>query len=276
MEHPKPAHLGARYAAQFQDRAIVATYHCRPPYPAAAFPVLMGLVPASARAVLDAGCGTGDLARRLAPLVERIDAVDASVGMIAAGKTMPGGDMPSLRWLVGRVEDVPLDPPYGLVTAGESLHWMEWSVVLPRFREMLSPGGVVAIASRVEAPSPWYASLLKLITRYSTNREFQPYDLIAELERRGLFARQGAHVIAPEPYTQSIEEYIESLHSRNGFSRDRMPPEDAAAFDAAVRTLLLPHALDGLVRLEIACDIVWGVPGGNERARSGRPPAPGK
>jgi len=42
-----------------------------------------------------------------------------------------------LRWLYGHVEDIALDPPYSLVTAGESLHWMEWTIVLPRLHKVL-------------------------------------------------------------------------------------------------------------------------------------------
>ena len=46
------------------------------------------------------------------------------------------------------METAPLDPPYALVTAGESLHWMAWEVVLPRFAAALVPGGLLAIADR--------------------------------------------------------------------------------------------------------------------------------
>ena len=138
------------YAAQFQDAAVVAAYPSRPPYPDGVFKALAGLIGDGPRTVLDLGCGTGDLARRLAPLVERVDAVDISEGMIALGKTLPGGDAPNLRWIVGSAEDAPIAPPYGLVVAGESLHWMAWDVVLPRVREALAPGGMLAIVGRGE------------------------------------------------------------------------------------------------------------------------------
>ncbi len=42
---PKPDHLGPDYAAQFQDRSVVAAYHHRPPYPAAVFDRLLDLLP---------------------------------------------------------------------------------------------------------------------------------------------------------------------------------------------------------------------------------------
>jgi len=64
------------------------------------------------------------LARPLAPLVDRIHAVDWSAAMIEGGRRLPGGDHPNLIWTVGAAETVALVPPYGLVTAGASLHWM--------------------------------------------------------------------------------------------------------------------------------------------------------
>ncbi|MBV9278962.1 MAG: class I SAM-dependent methyltransferase, partial [Chloroflexi bacterium] len=51
------------------------------------------------RVVLDAGCGTGDVARPLAPLVDRVDAVDISAGMIERGRRLPGGENPAITWI---------------------------------------------------------------------------------------------------------------------------------------------------------------------------------
>src|SRR5258708_3436158 len=59
-----------------------------------------------------------------------------------------GVPKPSLRWMLGAVEEVQFGAAYGLVTAGESLHWMDWEVVLPRFAEVLTTTGVLAIAGR--------------------------------------------------------------------------------------------------------------------------------
>ncbi len=259
MSQPKPAHLGPAYAAQFQDAAIVAAYPARPPYPEAVFAALTSLI-VEPRVALDAGCGTGDIARRLAPLLQRVDALDISEPMVALGRQLTGGDAPNLRWQVAALEDAALSGPYGLAVAGESLHWMDWERVMPRLRAALAPGAYLALVERAEAPSPWTSELQDFITRYSTNREFRPYDLVSELERRGLFALAGTRVIEPEPFSQPVAAYIESIHSRNGFSRDRMPPEDAAAFDAAVAALLAPHAPGGQVTLRIGASVRWGSP----------------
>src|SRR5262249_40499639 len=135
---PKPAHLGPEYGAQFGDPSVVAAYPCRPPYPPETFDLLLGLIVDEPRVVLDAGTGTGAIARALGGRGGGVAAVAPSVGMLAAGRRLPGGDHPALRWIEGTAEGAPLDPPYALITVAASLHWMDWAVVLPRFRDALS------------------------------------------------------------------------------------------------------------------------------------------
>lgn len=257
---PKPKRLGPEYAAQFQDAAVVAAYPTRPPYPQEVFELLAGLIAGEPRVALDVGCGTGDLTRRLAPLIERVDAIDVSARMIARGRTLPGGDAPNIRWIAGAAEDARLEPPYTLITAGESFHWMDWPVMMSRLNDALAPSAYLAHVERNDHSSPWSDALLRLIMRYTTNRDFQPYNLIAELQARSLFRTEGEHRTAAVPFEQSVEDYIESIHSRNGFSRDRMRPEDAAAFDTSVRELVTPYALGGALSLRVAATVTWGIP----------------
>jgi SAM-dependent methyltransferase len=257
---PKPTHLAPEYGAQFQDAAIVAAYHHRPPYPAEVFALLAGLITDPPRHVLDVGCGTGYVARPLAALVDRVDALDPSAAMLAAGQQAPGGDAPNLRWILGYAEDALLDPPYALITAGASLHWMEWAVVMPRFRASLTPHGYLAIINDGTLPGPWRDALQPIIDRYSTNRLYQPYNLIDELTHRGLFEPVGEQRTPPHPFPQPIAAYIESFHARNGLSRDRMPPAAAAAFDAEAQATLAELCPDGSVPLQVYGEVVWGRP----------------
>lgn len=257
---PKPKHLGPEYGAQFKDKSIVAAYQYRPPYPPELFDILAGLITAEPRAVLDAGTGTGYIARPLASYVDRVDAVDFSAEMIAAGKKLPGGDHPHLNWIEGPIEIVKLSPPYGLITAAQSLHWMAWDVVMPRFRQYLVPGGYLALIFKDIEPSPWDANLQALIPRYSTNQDYQPYSLLDELQRRGLFVKAGEKRTAPVPFRQTLDAYIESWHSRNGLSRDRMEPAAATAFDEEVRALVSSFHSDGVFDRSVVGHVVWGFP----------------
>lgn len=258
---PKPKGLQVEYAAQFQDASVAAAYHHRPAYPAALFPLLADLVVGTPRTVLDVGCGTGFVARPLVSFVDRVDAVDFSAAMLAIARTLPNGDHPSLRWIYGSVEQVELHPPYGLVTAGQSLHWMEWSVVMPRFRRLLHAGGVVALVGGGPVEElPWWQDVLTAIQRYSTNRDFQPYHTVDELTSRGLFTVLGRTRTEPEPFSQPVADYVESIHARNGFSRDRMDPALAMAFDAAVTEIVTPYTVDGILHWQEHGTLVWGEP----------------
>src|SRR5215469_15839095 len=151
----RPASLGEKFAARFQDQSVVDRYHLRLTYPPELFHLLSTLIVDEPRVVLDVGCGTGNIARPLAEYVERIDAVDWSAPMLERARTLPGGDSSKIRWQQGKTEDVELDPPYALITAGESLHWMDWNVVLPRFARLVAPNGMLTILYIEEQPLPW-------------------------------------------------------------------------------------------------------------------------
>jgi trans-aconitate methyltransferase len=262
---PKPTHLGPQYGAQFSDAGIVRAYRHRPPYPDDVFATLASLLAPGPATILDAGCGTGDIAIGLLasmPHIERLDAVDLSPAMVAEGQQRPGGDDPRLRGQVAPIETATFQPPYALITAGESLHWMDWPVVMPRFRDALASGGVLAVVGRNEQPSEWTDALLRIVNRYSTNHDFRPYNLIDELTTRSLFTVLGSQKTAPATHTQTIDSYIESWHSRNGLSRDRMPPNAAGAFDRETRDLLTRLGHLEKVTIDVVGSVTWGLPDG--------------
>ncbi|MCE7987017.1 MAG: class I SAM-dependent methyltransferase [Caldilinea sp. CFX5] len=252
--------MNSIYAEQFKDHSVVDAYAHRPPIPDPVFTVLDQLLVDKPRVVLDVGCGTGAIARRLASSVERVDAVDFSAAMLARGRQLPGGDRDNIRWIHGKMEDVPLSPPYGLVVAAGSLHWMEWEIVMPRFRSILTPQGLLAIVWQSEVTQPWSYEIGQLVHRYSTNQGYQSVNLVEELVTRQIFQQLGEQHTLPVSFTQSIANYIESIHSRNGCSRQRMTLEAATLFDKALTSLLEDAYPDGEVSLGIVGHVVWGKP----------------
>ena len=263
--HPKPACFGAQYASAFEELSVAAAYQYRPPYPPSVFEALDRLITDTPRYVLDVGCGTGALARYLTTSANRIDAVDISPAMIAHGRRLPNGDHPYINWIVGPIEQVQLTPPYALITAGDSLHWMEWDIVLSRFHTWLSRRGVLAIVELEQLAVPWSDALGAVIQQYSTNRDYQSIDLVTELDQRGLFVVRGRQQTPPFPFRQSIDAYIESFHGRASFSRERMVPSDVEAFDHTIRGLVEPFAPD-VVELQLVATIMWGQPMPTTRA----------
>jgi len=256
----KPHYLGPEYSNRFKDSCLVEAYHLRPPYPAEVFKMLTGLITDEPHAVLDVGCGTGNIARSLVRLLERVDAVDFSLTMIEKGRSLPGGDHPNLNWIHGCAEDAPLNPPYALVTAGQALHWMDWDIVLPRFREALTPRGYLAIVDTRELPLPWTGELGQIIKRSSTNPDYQPINLIEELEKRRLFHLLGEKKTAPVSFAQSIDDYVKSFHSMSSLSRQHMTAHTASAFDDEIRALLSKFGATSKVEMQVVGTVLWGVP----------------
>ena len=257
---PKPAQFGREYGSQFSDASVVSSYHLRPPYPEETFEILETLLPTDCRSVLDIGCGTGEIAWRMAPRVDRVDAVDPSAGMLAKGQSLPGGSVANITWIHGNAEQAGFQGPYGLVVAGASLHWMEWDVVLPRITDSLAADGFLAIVELEQDASPWSDRIAATIGKYSTNQEFRPYNVVDELNQRDLFVMAGSARTETVVFTQSVAEYVESFHARNGFSRDRMTADAAEAFDRDMTALVESYTTDGMVELQIRGSVVWGRP----------------
>jgi len=252
----RPEFLSAENAIAFDDAGAARAYTFRPGYPAAMFDALAGLI-VGPRVVLDAGAGTGAIARYLASHVDRVDALDPAAAMIAEGSRLEHGGDPRIRWIVGGAETSPLSGPYGLITTGQSLHWMDWNVVLPRFAAELAPGARLAIVDDPEMPEPWAAELKAIIARHSIIRRWHQFALIPELERLGLFEREGDLRVEPVTVTQTVDEYVESFHGRSSLARHRIGQEAADTFDREVRALLGDRTT---VERSVAGRIVYGRP----------------
>ncbi|MFD2079634.1 Methyltransferase domain-containing protein [Actinopolymorpha cephalotaxi] len=266
-EAPGHTDTDTDYGGWFQDELIVEVYDRRPPYPEELIRLLADLAgDAPHRTVLDIGCGTGELARRIAPLADRVDAVDRSAAMLARGRELPGGDNPNLRWRQGTAEDAELDPPYALITAGQSLHWMDWDIALPRFALAAAPNAVLAVVERSwDGPPAMSSQLGEIFSRLSPVREYRRRDVPGELERHGHFTKLGERVCGPEAWHPTVEEFIEARHSQAGGSRTHMGEATVAEFDRAVRDLLDDLVAAGDVRrvgdrldLSVEGQVTWG------------------
>jgi trans-aconitate methyltransferase len=255
----RPSFFAREHGAAFEDADVVREYAFRAPYPPATFDLLARLIDRDQPVVLDLGAGTGPIARAMASRVTRVDAIDPSDAMLAEGSRLDGDSHRNIRWLAGRAEDVALDPPYGLATAGASLHWMDWDIVLPRLARALTEEAFFAVLGVDDRQAPWWERLVALFQEYGVyGKSWYEFDVIAELERRGLYAVVGRERI-PMEFVQPLDDYVRALHSHSALARSRIGLDRAQAFDEEVRAIV---ALDptGLVRRDIAADVVWGRP----------------
>ncbi len=251
-----------KLAAMFTHPGVAEVYQYRPPYPDEVFDLLTGLISTRPSLVLDLGAGEGSLARPLAERVDRVgrvDALDVSAAMIEAGKHRPGGDHPNLRWIVGAAETAPLGGPYALVTAGESLHWMEPRPTLTRLAAVMTEEAQLAMVERVSYDVPWKPGLLEVIRKHSRSGNYNPdFSLTDELAAQGLYEVAAERTTTPVPFRQSVEHYLDGLHSTSSLAREHMSDAEIAEFGAAVRDLTRPYAVDGMLALTVVASVTWG------------------
>jgi SAM-dependent methyltransferase len=252
---------GARELGRvFADADVVRNYRYRQPYPPETFDILERLL-VEPRTVLDAGSGTGALTIGLARFAKRVDAVDPSEAMHREGRRTPGGDSEHIRRILGTAETAPLDPPYGLITAGASIHWMDPDVVMPRFRDALAPGAVLAIVNSESeyAKHEWRDELIGVIQRFSPSTHHLEFvDLVRSLEASGHFTRHGERAAAAVPYEQSLDDYMAMLASTSSLSRTTLGGR-ADDFERGARAVFARHNITS-VRAELLAEVVWGRP----------------
>jgi len=82
----------------------------------------------------------------------------------------------------------------------------------------------------------------------------------ANLERSGLFQKQGELKTLPITFIQSVEDYIESFHSWSELSRIPMGKNASSSFDEDVDALVSGFTFGKPVERRVSSLIVWGKP----------------
>ena len=116
-------------------------------------PLILGAVPAEAQDALDVGCGEGMLARQLRRIVPHVVAIDL--------------DQPSIELAKNQSADGDIDYRHGdfliypfklesfdVIASVATVHHMDAAVALARMRELLRPGGTLAIVGLARSRLP--------------------------------------------------------------------------------------------------------------------------
>ena len=97
----------------------------------------------------------------------------------------------------------------------------------------------------------WLARIGQVYDPINFSRRILDYE--AWLDKQG-------HETFRAPFSQTVDDYIENVHSTATTSRARMGAALAAEFGRDIRTMLAPHAENGRITFDTATTLVWGVP----------------
>jgi ubiquinone/menaquinone biosynthesis C-methylase UbiE len=135
-----------RYQRELFDGVARLYEATRPGYP----PELAGFVAATAgagpgAAVLEVGCGTGQLTERLVPLRFALTAIDVGASMIeVARERITAGDVTFLAVPFEELDAA--DASFDLVVSGAAFHWIDPEARFRKAARLLRPGGWLAVA----------------------------------------------------------------------------------------------------------------------------------
>jgi SAM-dependent methyltransferase len=252
---------------RFASRRVAENYSFRPPYSPEVYSTLLSLIGNGPAVVLDAGCGTGKITFGLVDDVERIDAVDPSIEMLKIARRHPDAANPKIRWINARMEEAPLDPPYGLIVASLSIHWMDLDRVLARFADALADRACLAVLDG-DAPvsAPWEREETAFMVSFLEKSDGRPRDWFKSMRERlaepvlvhRAFQAAGHKVTTPKRFSQSIADYLRCQHSRASWSEDHLGEKASREFDREMTRLLSGHAVDGMLTFEVQTRIDWG------------------
>jgi hypothetical protein len=168
--------------------------------------------------------------------------------------------------MVAPFELAPLEDPYSLVVASDAIQWLDWQSSFPRIATALGPGAYLALVGQEELePGTSEPSLVRcpelsvLIGEFSTNVEYEPYDLIQSLRDAGVFEPVGTTAASRVTVTESIDQVITRLHSMNGLA-PRALGSQLETFDHRARDLLESLAPTKQISTDVRPLIWWGYP----------------
>jgi trans-aconitate 2-methyltransferase len=210
--------------------------------------------PAPHMRVVDLGCGTGRLTRRLHTELGASEmlGIDRSPRMLASARE--DGEVPGLRFEVGEIEQFAPVAPFNLVFSNAAFHWVEnHPALLARLAAAVAPGGQLAfqIPAAHEQPSHVVADELAATEPFASalNGWRRPQPVLKPEDYAGLLFKNGF----AEPRTLLVV-YPHVLESRDAVVEwmkgtllteyERHMPQGFGTFVERYRERLLPQLED--------------------------------
>ncbi|MBN6056893.1 class I SAM-dependent methyltransferase [Nonomuraea sp. RK-328] len=114
-------------------------------------PHILGAVPDGAQRALDVGCGEGMLARELRRAVPHVTGVDLDAPSIERARAY----LDDVDYILGDFLTHPFEPAsFDVVASVATLHHMDAATGLARMRDLLRPGGLLAVVGLARSTMP--------------------------------------------------------------------------------------------------------------------------
>ena len=228
--------LGFDNIAEIYDRI-------RPTYPEALFDAVAAYLQRDSQVrAVEIGPGTGQATR---PLLERgiaVTAVEPGARLAAFLSKKLAGEFPALDVVNSTFEDADLEPgAYDLVLTATSFHWLEPSSRLQRCRDLLRPGGTLAIVGTNQIDSTadggFFQRVQPVYMRHQQDdgglnlpgEDVTPLEYV-EVEASDLFHEPALHRYRwDQRYTS--EEYGDLMRSYSGAQSMEPPAREAMIGD---------------------------------------------
>jgi ubiquinone/menaquinone biosynthesis C-methylase UbiE len=152
-------------------------------------PLVLRTVAPGARRSLDVGCGEGALARDLSRVVAHVTAIDRDAASIDVARRHDDGA--GVEYVVGDFMTHPFEPAsFEHIASIAAVHHMDAGAALSRMRELLTPGGTLAIVGLARR-------------RYPADLPYDAAGAIAHriLRARRTFCEDSAPRVWPPPAT---------------------------------------------------------------------------
>jgi SAM-dependent methyltransferase len=139
--------------------------------------LILSAVPASCGRVLDVGCGDGLLARELAERCGEVIGVDLDAPTLARARTAHGRS--NLTFVEADVMRHPFEAgSFDCIASIATLHHLPLAEALERFRQLLRPGGVLALVGlyrlRTPADFAWAHAAIPVSWWLRLTRDYEP------------------------------------------------------------------------------------------------------
>lgn len=164
--------------------------------------------------LIDLGCGPGTLARRFAPRVAKVIAMDPDGDMLAEGRRLALSEgVANIAWMqAGSAELGQLNGAFRAAVMGRSFHWMDRDQVLRDLHRIVEDGGGIALINpgRRRPQESWEPVAAEIVDRYVGRRRPHPRRN-AEPHHEPALRRSGFAITDDVEFSATIDRDIPSI-----------------------------------------------------------------